>query len=49
MGPIYTIYAASVTLVLYIYGLIFHNEIPNKNSIIGAIFILIGLYLVNNR
>ena len=49
MGPIYTIYAASITLVLYIYGLIFHNEIPSKNSIIGTIFILIGVYLVNNR
>tara|TARA_B000000557_G_C20405498_1_gene288250 strand:+ start:12 stop:332 length:321 start_codon:yes stop_codon:yes gene_type:complete len=49
MGPIYAIYAASVTLVLYIYGLIFHKEIPSKNSIIGATFILIGVFLVNNK
>ena len=49
MGPIYAIYAASVTLFLYCYGLLFYKEIPTYSSMIGALFIIIGVFLVNNK
>jgi len=49
LGPIYAIYAASITILMYFYGLLIYKEIPNYYSIIGTIFIIIGVFLVHSR
>lgn len=49
MGPIFSTYAACVTLFLYCYGLLIYKEIPTYSSMIGALFIIIGVFLVNNK
>jgi len=49
IGPSYVIYSASVSLALYLYGLIFYKEIPTIYSCIGTIFVISGVYLIKNK